>query len=164
MKTNQKHDTLLRITVFLLLKEKYSFLWYFLFQSESLSPCLYSICPGTRHQRWWSVRVWDSFIDQSLPFSVSTLYGVPRTGRHQLLSLHLWISGWPLFVSEELVIFFSLQICRFCWNKLRTEGNGLCPACRQAYTENPADFKPLTSEEMAKIKVGWKLKCSFREH
>ena len=23
------------------------------------------------------------------------------------------------------------QICRFCWNKLRTEGNGLCPACRQ---------------------------------
>jgi CCR4-NOT transcription complex subunit 4 len=45
------------------------------------------------------------------------------------------------------------QICRFCWNKLRTEGNGLCPACRQAYTENPADFKPLTSEEIAKIKA-----------
>ena len=48
---------------------------------------------------------------------------------------------------------FTPQICRFCWNKLRTEGNGLCPACRQGYTENPADFKPLTSEEMAKIKV-----------
>ena len=61
-------------------------------------------------------------------------------------------------------IHFTPQICRFCWNKLRTEGNGLCPACRQGYTENPADFKPLTSEEMAKIKVGWKLKCSFREH
>jgi len=45
------------------------------------------------------------------------------------------------------------QICRFCWNKLRTEGNGLCPACRQAYSENPADFKPLTSEELAKIKA-----------
>jgi len=45
------------------------------------------------------------------------------------------------------------QICRFCWNKLRTEGNGLCPACRQGYSENPADFKPLTSEEMAKIKA-----------
>ena len=26
---------------------------------------------------------------------------------------------------------FLPQICRFCWNKLRTEGNGLCPACRQ---------------------------------
>jgi len=29
----------------------------------------------------------------------------------------------------------------------------LCPACRQAYSENPADFKPLTSEELAKIKA-----------
>jgi len=45
------------------------------------------------------------------------------------------------------------QICRFCWNKLRTEGNGLCPACRQPYSENPADFKPLTTEEIAKIRA-----------
>jgi len=45
------------------------------------------------------------------------------------------------------------QICRFCWNKLRTEGNGLCPACRQPYSENPADFKPLTNEEIAKIRA-----------
>ena len=44
------------------------------------------------------------------------------------------------------------QICRFCWNKIRTEGSGLCPACRSPYAENPADFKPLTAEELAKIK------------
>jgi len=50
------------------------------------------------------------------------------------------------------------QICRFCWNKLRTEGNGLCPACRQPYSENPADFKPLTSEQIAKIKAEKRLK------
>ena len=49
--------------------------------------------------------------------------------------------------------FELLQICRFCWNKIRTEGNGNCPACRSAYSENPADFKPLTAEEMAKIKA-----------
>ena len=50
---------------------------------------------------------------------------------------------------------FSLfvQICRFCWNKIRTEGSGLCPACRSPYSENPADFKPLTAEELAKIKA-----------
>ena len=48
---------------------------------------------------------------------------------------------------------FLFQICRFCWNKLRTEGNGLCPACRQPYSENPADFKPLTTEEIAKIRA-----------
>ena len=28
----------------------------------------------------------------------------------------------------------------------------LCPACRAPYAENPADFKPLTQEELAKIK------------
>jgi hypothetical protein len=49
-------------------------------------------------------------------------------------------------------LFFSFQICRFCWNKIRTEGSGLCPACRSPYAENPADFKPLTAEELAKIK------------
>ena len=47
----------------------------------------------------------------------------------------------------------KLQICRFCWNKIRTEGNGQCPACRAPYSENPADFKPLTAEELAKIKA-----------
>jgi len=45
------------------------------------------------------------------------------------------------------------QICRFCWNRLRVEGNGLCPACRGPYSENPADFKPLTRDDMAKIKA-----------
>ena len=50
--------------------------------------------------------------------------------------------------------FFNFfQICRFCWNKIRTEGSGLCPACRSPYSENPADFKPLTAEELAKIKA-----------
>ena len=52
-----------------------------------------------------------------------------------------------------MYITLSFQICRFCWNKIRTEGNGNCPACRSAYSENPADFKPLTAEEMAKIKA-----------
>ena len=104
-----------------------------------------------------NIRIRLRHILDRLSLSVSALYGVPGAGRHQLLSLHLWISGQYLTVSFLLVNIFNtfhiLQICRFCWNKLRTEGNGLCPACRQGYTENPADFKPLTSEEMAKIKV-----------
>uniref|UniRef100_A0A2P2HWZ5 CCR4-NOT transcription complex subunit 4 n=1 Tax=Hirondellea gigas TaxID=1518452 RepID=A0A2P2HWZ5_9CRUS len=44
------------------------------------------------------------------------------------------------------------QICRFCWHRLRTDENGLCPACRKVYTESPADYKPLTQEELQKIK------------
>jgi CCR4-NOT transcription complex subunit 4 len=44
------------------------------------------------------------------------------------------------------------QICRFCWHRLRTDENGLCPACRKSYPEDPAQFKPLTDEEVHKIK------------
>ncbi|XP_070565330.1 CCR4-NOT transcription complex subunit 4-like [Ptychodera flava] len=44
------------------------------------------------------------------------------------------------------------QICRFCWHRIRTDENGLCPACRKPYPEHPADFKPLTEEELQKIK------------
>ncbi|PSN56194.1 hypothetical protein C0J52_01420 [Blattella germanica] len=45
------------------------------------------------------------------------------------------------------------QICRFCWHRIRTDENGLCPACRKAYSENPADFKPLSQEEVARLKA-----------
>jgi RNA recognition motif-containing protein len=44
------------------------------------------------------------------------------------------------------------QICRFCWHRIRTDENGLCPACRQQYPEDPVNFKPLTSEELQRIK------------
>lgn len=44
------------------------------------------------------------------------------------------------------------QICRFCWHRIRTDENGLCPACRKQYPEDPADFKPLSVEELHRIK------------
>ncbi|XP_073840940.1 CCR4-NOT transcription complex subunit 4 [Musca autumnalis] len=44
------------------------------------------------------------------------------------------------------------QICRFCWHRIRTDENQLCPACRKEYPENPADFKPLSQEEMVAFK------------
>jgi CCR4-NOT transcription complex subunit 4 len=45
------------------------------------------------------------------------------------------------------------QICRFCWHRIRTDENELCPACRKAYPENPADFKPLTQEQISALKA-----------
>lgn len=45
------------------------------------------------------------------------------------------------------------QICRFCWHRIRTDENGLCPACRKQYPEDPADFKPLSAEELQRIKT-----------
>ncbi|KAI0212990.1 CCR4-NOT transcription complex subunit 4 [Lamellibrachia satsuma] len=44
------------------------------------------------------------------------------------------------------------QICRFCWHRIRTDENGLCPACRKQYPEDPAQFKPLTEDELQRIK------------
>ncbi|XP_061177492.1 CCR4-NOT transcription complex subunit 4-like isoform X3 [Saccostrea echinata] len=44
------------------------------------------------------------------------------------------------------------QICRFCWHRIRTDENGLCPACRKQYPEDPAEFKPLTEDELQRIR------------
>ncbi|XP_057332683.1 uncharacterized protein DDB_G0283357 [Microplitis mediator] len=55
------------------------------------------------------------------------------------------------------------QICRFCWHRIRTDENGLCPACRKAYSENPADFKPLTKEEISRLKAEKRLKDQQRK-
>lgn len=45
------------------------------------------------------------------------------------------------------------QICRFCWHRIRTDENELCPACRKAYPENPADFTPLSQEQISALKA-----------
>uniref|UniRef100_A0AC35TRN4 RING-type domain-containing protein n=1 Tax=Rhabditophanes sp. KR3021 TaxID=114890 RepID=A0AC35TRN4_9BILA len=45
------------------------------------------------------------------------------------------------------------QICRFCWHRIRTDESGLCPACRQAYPENPVNFKPPTKQEIQRLKL-----------
>ncbi|XP_065654038.1 uncharacterized protein LOC100204596 isoform X2 [Hydra vulgaris] len=44
------------------------------------------------------------------------------------------------------------QICRFCWHRIKTDGNGLCPACRKTYTEDPAMYRPLSQDEIQKAK------------
>lgn len=61
----------------------------------------------------------------------------------------------PLEV-DDLTFFpcsCGYQICRFCWHRIRTDENELCPACRKAYSENPADFKPLSQEQIAALKA-----------
>ncbi|KRG00406.1 uncharacterized protein Dwil_GK18552 [Drosophila willistoni] len=59
------------------------------------------------------------------------------------------------FEVDDLTFFpctCGYQICRFCWHRIRTDENKLCPACRKEYPENPADFKPLSQEEMIAFK------------
>uniref|UniRef100_A0A915KZV9 RING-type domain-containing protein n=1 Tax=Romanomermis culicivorax TaxID=13658 RepID=A0A915KZV9_ROMCU len=45
------------------------------------------------------------------------------------------------------------QVCQFCWNRIKQEENGLCPACRQPYPDQPVDFKPFSAEELKKIQL-----------
>jgi len=39
------------------------------------------------------------------------------------------------------------QICRFCWNHILEECNGLCPACRRPYSKETVEFTPIPQEE-----------------
>ena len=41
------------------------------------------------------------------------------------------------------------QVCRFCWNRIRQNGNERCPACRRVYTDDAVEFTPLSPEELA---------------
>ena len=54
--------------------------------------------------------------------------------------------------SHKISSYLS-QICRFCWNKIRTVGNGLCPACRREFSDTPAQFQPVSTEEVTFLKV-----------
>uniref|UniRef100_A0A8C9QZA0 CCR4-NOT transcription complex subunit 4 n=1 Tax=Scleropages formosus TaxID=113540 RepID=A0A8C9QZA0_SCLFO len=55
------------------------------------------------------------------------------------------------------------QICRFCWHRIRTDENGLCPACRKPYPEDPAIYKPLSPEDLQRIKNEKKQKQNERK-
>ncbi|KNC96943.1 CCR4-NOT core ubiquitin-protein ligase subunit MOT2 [Spizellomyces punctatus DAOM BR117] len=50
------------------------------------------------------------------------------------------------------------QICRFCWNHIKENLNGLCPACRRPYSEDTVEFRPVPPEEIARIKAAKKKK------
>lgn len=44
------------------------------------------------------------------------------------------------------------QICRFCWHRIREEGNERCPACRRIYTDEDVEFLPPGEEKPRKKK------------
>ncbi|KAI6709837.1 hypothetical protein PZA11_000442 [Diplocarpon coronariae] len=45
------------------------------------------------------------------------------------------------------------QVCQFCFNNLKTNMNGLCPACRRPYDEKTIEWKVVTPEEVAQFKA-----------
>ncbi|KAH6578299.1 hypothetical protein BASA60_003689 [Batrachochytrium salamandrivorans] len=55
------------------------------------------------------------------------------------------------------------QICRFCWNHIKQDLNGLCPACRRPYSEDSIEFRPVPAEEVARLKNAKKKKDRERK-
>ncbi|KAH8836840.1 hypothetical protein MCOR07_007991 [Pyricularia oryzae] len=45
------------------------------------------------------------------------------------------------------------QICQFCFNNIKTNMNGLCPACRRPYDEKTIQWKVVTTEEVAEFRA-----------
>uniref|UniRef100_A0AC35GTR0 CCR4-NOT transcription complex subunit 4 n=1 Tax=Panagrolaimus sp. PS1159 TaxID=55785 RepID=A0AC35GTR0_9BILA len=52
----------------------------------------------------------------------------------------------------------SYQVCTFCWHRIKTDENGLCPACRQPYSENPVTFCPPTTPSKSQQQSERKIK------
>ncbi|KAH0536927.1 hypothetical protein FGG08_006229 [Glutinoglossum americanum] len=51
------------------------------------------------------------------------------------------------------------QICQFCFNNIRTNMNGLCPACRRPYDEKTIEYKIVSAEEYKAAAVRQKKKA-----
>ncbi|CAK3887709.1 general negative regulator of transcription [Lecanosticta acicola] len=45
------------------------------------------------------------------------------------------------------------QICQFCYHNVKTNMNGLCPACRRPYNDDDIQYKVITPEETAAHKA-----------
>jgi CCR4-NOT transcription complex subunit 4 len=39
------------------------------------------------------------------------------------------------------------RVCMWCWHHIRENLNGLCPACRTPYKEDPHAFSAVNTEE-----------------
>ncbi|CAN8098028.1 unnamed protein product [Discula destructiva] len=45
------------------------------------------------------------------------------------------------------------QVCQFCYHNIKTNMNGLCPACRRTYDEKTIQYKAVTVEEQAEFRA-----------
>lgn len=50
-------------------------------------------------------------------------------------------------VMTSSVLTHPLQVCQFCYHNVRTNMNGLCPACRRPYDDSTIEFRKPSPEE-----------------
>lgn len=54
---------------------------------------------------------------------------------------------------RPLLTIYLPQICQFCYHNVKTNMNGLCPACRRPYSDENIEYKLITPEETAAHKL-----------
>lgn len=45
----------------------------------------------------------------------------------------------------------TMQVCQFCFHNIKSNMNGLCPACRRPYDEKTIQYKVVTAEESVSL-------------
>lgn len=75
---------------------------------------------------------------QAMPVRVSgTFYIHPITDPHRDRTV----------TRLDLDILTASQVCQFCYNNIKNNMNGLCPACRRPYDEKNIEWKIISPEE-----------------
>lgn len=59
----------------------------------------------------------------------------------------------PVMKFVEMATDKRPQICQFCYHNVKTNMNGLCPACRRPYDDKNIEYKVITPEESAAHKA-----------
>lgn len=55
--------------------------------------------------------------------------------------------SWRTVVASARHTNLPSQVCQFCFNNIKNNMNGLCPACRRPYDEKTIQWKVVTTEE-----------------
>jgi len=77
-------------------------------------------------------------------------YQVRRGGGRQggrVYASRTRLIGFDLPPSPPTPRSATLQICLYCWNHIKGQLNGLCPACRTPYSEDPHKISPVDRDE-----------------
>lgn len=61
--------------------------------------------------------------------------------------MSLWLPGETRIGATRRFLADVPKVCQFCFNNIKNNMNGLCPACRRPYDEKTIEWKVVTSEE-----------------
>ncbi|KAH9270652.1 hypothetical protein BASA83_007261 [Batrachochytrium salamandrivorans] len=76
------------------------------------------------------------------------------------------LSAWRRLIYPTCTlshVHVAIRSVVFCWNHIKQDLNGLCPACRRPYSEDSIEFRPVPAEEVARLKNAKKKKDRERK-